>query len=141
VAEVAEVEKRSSAGKPIAVRQSRWLDFAGIMTLVTGGLNAIDGLVGFYRTSYFRDAFVLGNLRFWSVALMALGAIQLAAGFAILGRQGWGRWFGLITVTVNAFIQLFVITSYPFWAGIIIAYDIAIFYALSVQWERRIVRN
>ena len=138
---MAEVEKRSSATRPIAVRQSRWLDFAGIMTLVAGGLNAVDGLVAFYRRSHFIDTFVLGNLRFWSVALMALGALQIAAGFAILGRQGWGRWFGLITVTINAFMQLFVITSYPFWAGIIIAYDIAIFYALSVQWERRIVRN
>ena len=138
---MAEVEKQSSAGRAIAVRQSRWLSFAGIMTLVTGGLNAVDGLVAFYRTSYFRDVFILGNLRFWSVALMAFGAIQIAAGFAILGRQGWGRWFGLITVTINAFTQLFVITSYPFWAAIIIAYDIAIFYALSVHWERRIVRS
>ena len=138
---VAEVEKRSNAGRAIPMRQSRWIDFAGIMTLVAGGLNAVDGLVAFYRTSYFIDTFVLGNLRFWSVVLMAFGAIQIAAGFAILGRRGWGRWFGLITVTVNAFTQLFVITSYPFWAAIIIAYDIAIFYALSVQWERRIVRN
>jgi len=76
-----------------------------------------------YRTSCFIGIFILGNLGFWSVVLMAFGAIQLAAGFAILGRQGWGRWFGLITVTVNAFTQLFVITSYPFWAAIIIAYE------------------
>ena len=121
MAETAEVERRSSAGTAIAMRQ-RWLDFAGMMTQVTGGLNVIDGRAPLqnlvrHRHLYPRQPTVLvgGPDGVWG--------IQLAAGFAILGRQGWGRWFGLITVTVNAFTQLFVITSYPFWAAIIIAYE------------------
>src|SRR5438477_10724349 len=102
--------------------RQRWLDFAGMMTQVTGGLNVIDGRAPLqnlvrHRHLYPRQPTVLvgGPDGVWG--------IQLAAGFAILGRQGWGRWFGLITVTVNAFTQLFVISSYPFWAAIIIAYE------------------
>ena len=119
-------------------RKSGWLTFAGVMIVVTGGLNAIDGFVAFYRTSYFKSTFLVGDLRTWSIVFMAFGALQLAAGLAILARQGWGRWFGLAMVSINAFCQLFVIGAYPLFAVVIIAYDAAIFYALSVHWQRRL---
>ena len=115
-----------------------WVTFAGVMTIVTGGLNAIDGLVALYRTSYFRDSFVFGNLRTWAVVYLVFGALQIAAGLAILARQGWGRWFALATVSVNAFVQLFTFDTYPVYAFAVIAYDVAIFYALTVHWQRRV---
>jgi hypothetical protein len=119
-------------------RTSGWITFAGVMTVVTGGLNLIDGLVALYRTSYFRNSFLFGDLRLWSIVFAVFGALQVAAGFAILGRQGWGRWFGLATVSINAFIQLFAIGSYPLYAIVVIVYDAAVFYALSVHWQRRL---
>lgn len=131
------MQKQSIAGNLVSTSRNGWIQFAGIMTIITGGLNALDGLVAFYRTSYFSQVFVFGDLRSWSVVWMAFGAVQLASGFAILARQGWGRWFGIVTVSVNAFIQLFTISSYPLWAAVIIAYDVAIFYALSARWDRR----
>ena len=115
-----------------------WLLFAGVMIGVTGALNVIDGLLGLYRTRFFKDTLVFGNLREWSIVFLVFGALQVAAGLGILAGQGWARWFGLITVAVNAFAQLYVISTFPLYASIIIAYDIAIFYALSVQWRRRV---
>jgi hypothetical protein len=119
-------------------RTSGWVVFAGVMITVTGGLNAVDGFVGLYRTGYFRNNFVFGNLREWAWAFLIFGGLQIATGLAILARQGWARWVGIAMVTVNAFAQLFVIDSYPIYAAIIIAYDIAVFYALSVRWQRRV---
>ncbi len=116
-----------------------WILFAGVMITIAGALNAIDGLVGLYRTRYFTNTYVLGDLREWSFVFLAFGALQVAAGLAILGRQGWARWFGLAMVSINAFAQLFVIGTYPLYASLIIAYDIAIFYALSVRWHARAV--
>jgi hypothetical protein len=132
------MQKQAVPGIFAPTSRSGWITFAGTMTLVTGGLNALDGLIGLYRTSYFRDLFVFGNLRAWAIAWVVFGAIQLLAGFAILGRQGWGRWFALATVSINAFIQLLTFSAAPFWSLAIIAYDVAIFYALSVHWQRRI---
>ena len=126
------------ATSPVTTGRSGWIDFAGIMTMVVGGLNGIDGLVAFYRTTYFRTDFLIGNLRFWSVLLMAFGVVQFLAGLAILSRQGWGRWFGIITVIISAFTQLLVFGAYPFWSAIILLYDIAVFYVLSVHWQRRV---
>lgn len=114
-----------------------WIQFAGVMTILAGAFNLFDGLVQYYRASYFRLVFVYGGLRFWGVVFIAFAVLQLLAGFAILGRQEWGRWFAIVFVVLNAFAQLFVITSNPWWASVIIIYDVVIFYALAVHWRRR----
>ena len=121
------------------VRRSGWITFAGALTIITGALNALDGFIAFYRATYLRQIFIFGNLRFWSFVLLVFGAVQILAGFAILGGRGWGRWFGIVTVSINALAQLAVIGSYPFSAAAIIAYDLAILYALIAHWRRRSV--
>lgn len=133
---LSEVTRSTTTAFP-ASRSNGWMLFAGVMISVTGALNAIDGAIAFWRTRYFVDSFVFGNLRNWSIVFMALGALQIAAGLAILARQGWARWFGLAMVSINAFLQLYAIRSYPLYATLIIAYDIAVFYALSVRWQRK----
>lgn len=124
---------------PVEQETSGWITFAGVMITITGALNAIDGLVGLYHTRYFSNGYVFGSLREWSWAFLGFGALQIAAGLAILARQGWARWFGIAMVSINAFTQLFVIGAYPMYAALIIAYDIVIFYALSVHWQRRVL--
>jgi hypothetical protein len=126
-----------STSAAAATRTSGWIVFAGVMIAVTGALNAIDGLIALYRARYFVNNFVIGNLRVWAWVFVALGALQIAAGLSILSRQGWARWFGLAMVSINAFLQLYAITSYPFYSVLIIAYDIAVFYALSVRWQKK----
>ena len=120
-----------------ATRTSGWTIFAGVMIAVTGALNAIDGLIALYRTSYFADRLVIGSIRDWAWVFVGLGALQIVAGLSILSRQGWARWFGLAMVSISAFLQLYAISSYPFYSILIIAYDIAVFYALSVRWQKK----
>ena len=120
-------------------RRSGWITFAGTLTIITGALNALDGFIAFYRASYFRQIFIFGNLRTWSIVLLIFGAVQILAGFAILRGRGWGRWFGIVTVSINALAQLAFISSYPFSAVAIIAYDVAILYALTARWRTRSV--
>ena len=127
----------SSTTAVVESRTSGWMIFAGVMIGVTGALNAIDGLLALYRTRYFADRFVIGNLREWAFVFLGLGILQIVAGLSILSRQGWARWFGLAMVSINAFLQLYAISSYPFYAVLIIAYDIAVFYALSVKWQKK----
>jgi hypothetical protein len=122
---------------PSTTASSGWVEFAGVVTIITGAFNLFDGLVAYYRASYFRNVFLYGNLRFWAGVFVVFGLLQFLAGFAILARQGWGRWFAIAAVVLNAFAQLFVIASNPWWSSIIIVYDIVIFYALTVHWGPR----
>jgi vacuolar-type H+-ATPase subunit I/STV1 len=132
------MQQQSVGGEARIVRTNGWLSFAAVMTGATGALNIVDGLAGLYRTSVFKDTMLVGNLRYWAFAFIVFGVVQVAAGFAIYAGQGWARWFGIVTVALNAFAQLLAIDSYPFYSIAIIAYDVAIFYALGAHWQRRV---
>lgn len=132
------MQQQQAGGAASATGAGGWIAFAAVMTGATGALNLIDGLVALYRSSYFRDSFVIGNLRIWAIAFIAFGALQVAAGVGIYSGQGWARWFAIVTVALNAFLQLLAVGSYPFYSLVIIAYDIAILYALAAHWRRRV---
>lgn len=140
---MSEISKATSASPPAEAgtftrtRTSGWVVFASVMITITGALNMVDGLVGLYRTRTFSNTYLFGDLREWSWAFLVLGLLQVVAGVSIMARQGWARWFGIAMVSINAFLQLFVISSYPLYALLIIAYDIAVFYALAVRWDRQ----
>jgi hypothetical protein len=107
------------------------------MMLITGFLNVANGFVALYRTRLFANHFVFGDLRTWAWILLAFGALQVLAGFAILGGREWGRWIGIVVVCISATIQLLAIAAYPLWSIAIIAYDVVIFYALAARWTPR----
>jgi hypothetical protein len=130
-------QQAQTSEAPHNTARDSWVEFAAVMTIITGAFNLFDGLVAYYRASYFQNVFAYGNLRFWAAVFVAFGILQLFAGFAILARQEWGRWFAMIIVAVNAFAQLFVVGANPWWSTVIILYDAAIFYALTVHWRRR----
>ena len=129
--------QQAAQGEVRTTRTNGWIAFASVMTGAAGGLNIIDGVVALYRTSVFKDTMLVGNLRYWAFAFIIFGVIQLVAAFAIYGGRSWARWFALVTVAVNAFAQLLAIDAYPFYAIAVIAYDVAIFYALAAHWKTR----
>jgi hypothetical protein len=132
------MQQQTVPGDARIVRTNGWISFAAVMTGAAGALNIVDGFVALYRTSVFKDALFIGNLRYWAFAFIVFGVVQVAAGFAIYAGRGWARWFGIVTVALNAFAQLLVIDSYPFYSIAIIAYDVAIFYALGAHWQKRV---
>jgi len=113
-----------------------WVLFAAIMILFAGLWNAIEGFFGFLRSAYYIGHPVFGSLWIWALLWLAFGIVGIAAGGAILSGQGWGRWFGIIVVTLNAFLHMMVIATYPWWAAIMIAVDVLVLYALAVHWKR-----
>jgi hypothetical protein len=131
------VSAPANRGAGAMTGRSGWVAFAAVMTGLTGALNVIDGFTGLYASTYFRDSYVIGNLRTWSFAFIAFGAVQLIAGFAIYAGQGWARWFAIVTIALNAFAQLLSIGSYPFYALAIIGYDLVVLYALTAHWQKR----
>jgi hypothetical protein len=132
------MQQQSAGGNARIVTTNGWISFAAVMIGAAGALNIVDGFVALYRTSVFKDTMLIGNLRYWAFAFIVFGIVQVAAGFAIYAGRSWARWFGIVTVALNALLQLLAIDSYPFYAIAIIAYDVAIFYALGAHWQRRV---
>lgn len=129
-------QQAANARMAPAVIPDGWVLFASVMVLFTGFFNVFEGLFAFFRSTYFIGRPVGGDLWIWALLWIAFGVLQLAAGSAIAAGRGWGRWFAIVVVSLNAFLHMLAIATYPWWSLAIIAVDLLIIYALTVHWGR-----
>ena len=141
--------EQSAAGQPTAVpRQqssptvtadlpaSGWVLFAAIVILINGTFNALDGFVGFFRSTYYIGQPFGGSLWIWALLWLAFGVLEVAAGLAIMAGQSWARWFGIVIVALNALLNLLAIGTYPWWSITMIAFDTLVLYGLTAGWRK-----
>ena len=113
--------------------------FASIMIMMSGAFNAFDGLIGFFRSTYYIGKPIGGDYWIWALLWLAFGVVEILVGLAILAGQSWARWFGVVIVSLNAMLNLFAIGIYPWWSLTIIAFDMLILYGLTAGWRRTAV--
>jgi hypothetical protein len=95
-----------------------WLLFAGIMLILVGAFQLIDGLIALFNDElYFvRPNGLVINVDYtaWGWTHLLLGILLIAAGYAVFSGKVWG-----------AFIP-----AYPVWSLLIITVDVLVIYAL-----------
>jgi hypothetical protein len=57
------------------------------------------------------------------------------AGVAVIRGQAWGRFIGIALVGLSLVANVVFLPHYPLWAILIIAWDVAIIWALAVYRE------
>ena len=116
---------------------SGWISFAGIMMILLGAFQLVEGLVGLFSPTYYlvgAEGLVLSlSFSAWGWLHLLLGILILAAGFAVLAGKPWGRFTGIVLAGLSALANLVFIAAYPMWSIIIIAVDIAVIYALATD--------
>ena len=140
------IDRRGAVDEPFATGSVQaaafeadgWLLFAGLMILFTGFWNIFEGTLVFFRSTFFYANPVLFGLRTWAVVWIGFGILQVAAAYGIMGGRGWARWFGIVIVGLGALAHMASVTAYPWWSAFILAFDIAILYALTVHWRRAV---
>jgi hypothetical protein len=118
-----------------------WKLFAGIMILIAGTFNVIDGLVGITQTSYIErytggQLPVTNNVKTWSWVVLIIGAVMILAGFLIFVGNMFGRVVGIVVASINAIVQLAYLNHNTFWSFMIILVDILIIYGLVAHGGR-----
>jgi hypothetical protein len=117
-------------------RTQNWITFAAVMFLVVGIFNVIDGIAAISKDRHFRaDELIVGNLRFWGIALLIVGAAQLLTTFLIYRRSGAGQVLGVFLAVTSMVAALFFVGAYPVWSIIIMVIDGVVIYALTVYGE------
>jgi len=114
-----------------------------MMLLVVGIFNLIDGIAAIANSHFFvaNAHYVIGDLRAWGWVALILGILQILAGVGvILGNQA-ARWFGIVVIGLNLIATLFSVPSYPFWALVIIAFDVFALYGLCVYGSRENMKD
>ena len=108
--------------------------FAGIVMIVGGAFQALEGLAGVVNDKYL---VVLPNylyafdLTVWGVLHLLVGVALLVIGIALLRGQTWGRVAGMIVAAISAILNFVWLPFSPWWALMIIAIDVLIIWALA----------
>ncbi|HET6831896.1 MAG TPA: hypothetical protein VFH44_11165 [Solirubrobacterales bacterium] len=111
-----------------------WVSFIGVLFALLGAFNAIDGIVALAGDAKFREEnLFFGDLTFWGLTLLALGALQLVTATLILRRNANGQGLGIILCSFNLVWQLFFVAVFPIWSLLIIAADVLIIYGLCIH--------
>ncbi len=122
---------------------SRWRVFAGVMVLLVGTFNFIDGIVAIANPHYYyyyvsvsgqpaavTHHLVFGDLTAWGWTMLILGVVQVLVAMAIFVGRHWAAYVGIAVACLNAIGQLMLIGVYPWWSVIAIVIDVVIVYTL-----------
>jgi uncharacterized membrane protein len=114
-----------------------WIAFAGLMLILVGFFNVIDGIAAISDSKYLVNQLLFSNLHAWGWFFLIWGAVQICAGFAVYTGAGWGAIVGIISAFGNAIAQLSWARAYPVWAITALVLDVLVIYALVVYGGRR----
>lgn len=117
---------------PPSFRRGGWITFAGLLIVLAGVFNFVDGIVALQDAHWLHDNLVFGNLEAWGWTILVLGVVQFLVGCAILGRQTWAAYVGIVLAVLNGIAQLLYLPAYPLWSVIVIAIDVFVIYGLAV---------
>jgi hypothetical protein len=113
-----------------------WVAFAGVMMIVLGIFNIIDGFVALASDEVYlvpQDELLVWDFTTWGWALLVVGAVLLAAGIGVYRGRTWARAIGVILTGLNAVAHLAFVSAQPFWSVFIIFIDVIVIYALIVH--------
>jgi hypothetical protein len=118
--------------------ESAWAEgigiFAGAALLTVGIFQFLEGVAAaakddvFVRTTNYVFEF---DLTTWGWIHIILGIIVAIVGGAILAGQAWAYVAGIVVAVLSSLMNFVWMPYYPFWAILIIAFDIAVIWALS----------
>lgn len=121
--------------------ENGWKLFAGLMILIGGTFNFIDGLVGLTQTAQVERATggllpLTNNIKTWSWAVLIIGAVMILSSFLIFAGNMFGRIVGVLAASVNAVVQLGYLQHNTFWSFTMIVVDFLVIWAIVVHGGR-----
>ena len=117
-----------------------WIGFAGILMLLVGSIDFMQGLIALFDDEYFvvtEAGFLVLDLTGWGWAMLIWGTLLVLAGLGLLSAQSWARWFAIVVVSLNFIAQLGFLgnSQYVLWSLTVIALNFVVLYALTARWR------
>src|ERR1700754_4447417 len=110
--------------------RSGLVTFTGVMLLVAGAFNLLDGVVAIVNDDYYvADELLFGDLTAWGIWWLLIGGVMVFTSLQIIARKFWRVIFGI------AIAQLMFLGAYPAWSIAAIVVDGLIIYALTTRLE------
>jgi len=110
--------------------------FAGIMMIMVGVFQAIQGIVALVNDTFY----VVGqkwvfsfNITTWGWIHLLAGVLLAVAGYFVFQGAVWARVVGVGVAIISAVLSFMSLPYYPIWSILIIALDVFIIWALTVH--------
>jgi len=114
-----------------------WVVFAGMMMILVGSFQAIEGLVAVFDDGFYRvtESGLVVNVDYtvWGWTHLLLGALLIVCGAGVLAGNVVARAVAVVLAVISALTNLLFIEAYPIWSILIIAVDVLVIYALVVH--------
>ena len=123
---------------PKAAFWSGWILFAGIIMLLIGAFNVLQGLAAIFSDDYYvakEEELLLFDFTAWGWIVGIWGIALLVVGWGLVTGKPWSRWAGIVVVGGNVIAQAAFLSSFPIWSFIVIAMCLVAVYALAVRWD------
>lgn len=136
-------DEQSNTPYPADIRRDEptgWVGiviFAGVMLVMLGGFQAMEGIVALIRDEYYlvtRNGLMIDiDYTTWGWTHLILGLLAVAAGIGIFAGHLWARILGIVIAVTSALANMAFLAAYPIWATIMIAVDVLVIYALAMH--------
>ncbi len=115
-----------------------WVAFSGVLLLMLGTLNFIEGIAAIDKANFFvaNTHYIAGSLNTWGLIVLCIGVLQWAVGLGVFVKNQFARWTGAVVLAANAIAQLLMMPAYPFWSLCIFTLDILAIYGLIAYGKR-----
>ena len=113
-----------------------WAGFAGVMLVMIGVFDMIQGLVALFNDEFYvitQEWVFEFDVTAWGWIQLILGVILIASGIGIFSGNVAARTVGVIIAAVAAIANFAWLPYYPVWSFIVIAICISIIWALTAH--------
>ena len=113
--------------------------FAGIMMIIAGVFQAVQGLVAIFENEFYvatRSYLFQFDATTWGWIHLLIGLLVAFAGWGLLSGRTWARTVAIILAVLSAIANFLFIPYYPFWSLLIITLDIFVIWAVAAHGGR-----
>ena len=129
-------EKRAEKAAEQRARAVGWGTFAGVLFLLLGVFNLIDGIAAIAGDKRLaEDELFVGDLTMWGSILLIFGVAQLFVSTLIFRRSPMGQVGGILLAGTSLVVHFFILGAYPIWSLVSMAVAGLVIYALLVYGD------
>jgi|1185.fasta_scaffold04584_2 hypothetical protein len=110
--------------------------FAGVLLVLASLFDIVQGLSAVHDDALYAagsDYLFRINVTAWGWIHIVTGVVGIPVAIGILMRKGWGQVAGMVVASLSILANFTFLPVYPVWASFIIAFNLAVIWALSVQ--------
>lgn len=116
-----------------------WVAFAGMLMMIVGGLDMLQGLTALIRDEYFilgPNGALVVDITGWGWIMLIWGGVLAFVGYGLLSGAEWARWTAILGMSLNFVAQLgFQGNNVSLWGLAVVSMNILVLYALIVRWR------